>query len=341
MANRPTITDVAREAGVSVATVDRVLNRRGVVREATSIKVAEAAHKVGYHAARVFDDRLRPDLPIIRYGFALHKEKQGFYQDFGEKLTYQVENESGVRGSVNLVYSEGQSPSDFAETLLSLRGKVDVVAATAPNYPAVSEAVRLLAEDNIPTIALLSDFAQGERSGYMGLNNLRIGRTAAWMLGTAAAKGKIALFVGGSRWHGHEIRETGFRSYFRETRPGFELLDTLVNLETRQLTYEATLDLLDRNPDVTGIYVAGGGMEGAITALRESRKPEEVVLIVNELIPESRAALADYYVQMVIQTPLDELCARLVSQMTSAVRLGVEIPGQLFLEPRIWLPESV
>ncbi len=24
--------------------------------------------------------------------------------------------------------------------------------------------------------------------------------------------GKIAVFVGGYRWHGHELRETGFRS---------------------------------------------------------------------------------------------------------------------------------
>ncbi len=43
------------------------------------------------------------------------------------------------------------------------------------------------------------------------------------------------------------MREAGFRSYFREFAPQFHILDTLVNLETRQLTYEATLDLLARH----------------------------------------------------------------------------------------------
>lgn len=51
MASRSTIQDVAREAGVSTATVDRVLNAREKVREETARKVYDAARAVGYHAA--------------------------------------------------------------------------------------------------------------------------------------------------------------------------------------------------------------------------------------------------------------------------------------------------
>ncbi|TIU74187.1 MAG: LacI family DNA-binding transcriptional regulator, partial [Mesorhizobium sp.] len=39
MAKRPTITDLARTSGVSVATVDRVLNNRLPVREETARRV--------------------------------------------------------------------------------------------------------------------------------------------------------------------------------------------------------------------------------------------------------------------------------------------------------------
>ncbi len=71
------------------------------------------------------------------------------------------------------------------------------------------------------------------RQHYLGLNNLKIGRIAAHMIAaTTHRPGKIAVFVGGHRWHGHELRETGFRSYFREFAPQFRVLDTLVNLET-------------------------------------------------------------------------------------------------------------
>jgi LacI family transcriptional regulator len=120
------------------------------------------------------------------------------------------------------------------------------------------------------------------------------------------------------------------------------VLDTLVNLETRQLTYEATLDLLGRHPDLRGIYCAGGGMEGAIAALREARKPGEVALVVNELTPESRAALISRHVTMVIGTPLAKLCTDLVALAADTAQNGMtSVQGQHFLSPDLYLPESV
>ena len=46
MSSRPTLTAVAAAAGVSTATVDRVLNSRLPVREATALRVIEAAEVV-------------------------------------------------------------------------------------------------------------------------------------------------------------------------------------------------------------------------------------------------------------------------------------------------------
>ena len=83
-------------------------------------------------------------------------------------------------------------------------------------------------------------------------------------------------------------------------------------------------------------------MEGAIAALRESRGPDEVALVVNELTDDSRAALTDGYVTLVISTPLARLCADLVEMMVNAVRNGMaDMPGQHFLEPQLYLPESI
>src|SRR5262245_6674175 len=46
--SRPTVADVARAAGVSTATVDRVLNRRAGVRGATVTRVLNAAAQLDY-----------------------------------------------------------------------------------------------------------------------------------------------------------------------------------------------------------------------------------------------------------------------------------------------------
>ncbi len=343
MARRPTITDVARAAGVSVATVDRVLNGREAVREVTARQVYEAASRIGYHAAALIGQRVAADLPLLRFGVVLHKERQAFYQAFAAELQRSVRLVPGVRAEVSIAFAASQSPGDFARLMLGFRGRADAVAATAVTHHEITEAVELLKAQGIPTFALLNDFAQGVRHNYLGMNNIKVGRIAAHMIATAAHKsGKLAVFVGGYRWHGHELRETGFRSYVREMAPRFTVLDTLVNLETRQLTYEATLDLLARHPDLRGIYCAGGGMEGAIAALRESRAPGEVALVVNELTPESRLALQEGYVTLCIATPLQELCRDLFGFMVEAVRAGPSgISGQYFLQPLLYLPESV
>jgi LacI family transcriptional regulator len=343
MASRSTLQDVARAAGVSTATVDRVLNARERVREETARKVYEAARVVGYHAAGLIGQRVQADMMRLRLGLVLHKERQAFYQEFKAEAERAVAQANGMRASLHVAFATSQSPKDFTSLMEGMVGRVDAIAATAVTHPEVTEAVQRLNAKGVPCFALLNDFAQGVRQNYLGLNNLKVGRIAAHMIATAARQpGKVAVFVGGYRWHGHELRETGVRSYFREYAPQFQVLDTLINLETRQLTYEATLDLLSRHPDLRGIYCAGGGMEGAIAAVREVRAPGEVALVVNELTPESRAALVERHVTMVIATPLQRLCADLVRLATESVTDGMApVQGQHFLSPDLYLPESV
>ena len=342
MARRPRLTDIAREAGVSLATVARVLNGREAVRADTAARVAEAAGRLGFHAAHLMGMRAEPILPARRFGVLLHKAGQEFYQTFAHELEAALAMLPGARGRLVVEFASSQAPSEVARLLRGFQGRVDVLAATAVSHPEVTAAVADLKQRGLPVFALLSDFAQGVREGYVGLNNLKVGRIAGWMVATAARKpGKVAVFVGGHRWHGHELREIGFRAYLREAAPQLDVMDTLVNLETRQLTYDATLALLARQPDLRGIYVAGGGMEGAIAALREARQPGEVVLVVNELTAESRVGLAEGWVTLVDATPLPALCRDLIALMAQSAAGAAGGKGQYFLPPDLHIAESL
>lgn len=340
---RPTIADIAQEAGVGVATVDRVLNGRAKVREETARKVHEAAQRIGYHGANAIRQRIYADLPVIRIGVILQKERHAFYQAFAREFEEQVATHSGHRLHLTLKFAKSTLPGEVADLLASMAGKVEAVAATGLDHHVVTDAVGDLRARGIPTFSMLSDFAQGVRESYIGTNNLKAGRTVGWLISNIAHRpGKVAVFIGGHRFHGHELRETGFRSFFREYAPQFELLSPQANLETRQLTYEATHELMERHRDLVGIYCAGGGMEGAISAVRERAAGERPVLVVNELTPESRQGLLDRTVTVVMQTPLRELCKELVGMMVHAVEHGMaETPGQRFLTPMVLTPESL
>ena len=340
---RPTIADLAREAGVSLATVDRVLNGRMKVREETALKVHEAAHRIGYHGANAIRSRILADLHELHFGVILQKERHAFYRNFATEFEDWTRSHIRHRLRTTIRFAETTLPGELAELLASMAGKVQAVAATGVDHHEVTLAVTNLRARGIPTFSLLSDYAQGVRESYVGTNNLKVGRAVGWMMARLARRpGKVGIFIGGHRFHGHELRETGLRSAFRQYGPQFELLDPQINLETRQLTYEATLEMIGKHPDLVGIYCAGGGMEGAIAAVRESRPPGEITLVVNELTDETRQALQDGTVSIVIGTPLRQICAELLPMMIHTVENGMApTPGQRFLPFEIWTPESL
>ena len=343
MVKRPTITDLARASGVSVATVDRVLNGRLPVREGTALRVQQAAAAIGFYATGLIQQRIRQDVPEYRLGFLLQQPGQNFYQDFARELQAATLQATRFRGTPVIDFWTSQSPEEIVARLNALANKTRAVALVSPDHPMLTAAVEGLKARGIPVFSLLSDFASGVREGYVGLNNRKAGRSAAWMIAKCAQRpGKVAVFVGSHRFHGQELREIGLRSFFREHAPDYTVLETRVNLETSELTHSAMLDLLEKHPDLAGCYIAGGGMEGAITAMAEARPSSTPVMICNEITPDSRAALADNILTMVIATPLARLCRELIELMAKTIRDGAaETPGQTFVPFDVYLPENI
>ncbi len=347
MAKRPTIADLAQASGVSVATVDRVLNARHAVREDTAQRVYEAAQAIGFRATALIRRRIEAEeRPEITLGLILQRPDQAFYQQFRAEAEAAASRAAGARVRLLIDFLPAQEPAETAARLRVMGERASAIALTSIDHHRVTEAVADLKARGVPVVALLSDFAQGVRLGYIGIDNLRAGRTAAWMIARAlrpaAEPLQVALMVGGHRWHGHELREAGFRSYFREHAPWVEVLDTLVTLEAPEMSHEMTLTLLARRSRLAGIYSAGGGMEGMIRALREEGGNRQLEVVVNELTDQSRPALADGLISLVIATPLRILSEELIARMIVAARGQSDgAATELFLPMTLHLPESL
>jgi LacI family transcriptional regulator len=138
------------------------------------------------------------------------------------------------------------------------------------------------------------------------------------------------------------MREIGFRSYLREAAPDLTIIDTQVSLEDAALAHEATLDLLRRHADLVAIYVAGGGTEGVIAALREEGMAGKIAMVCNELNPITHAAVADNVATALIATPIVSLAGNLMQLMASAIgNPAQESVGQTFLPFDIYVSENI
>ena len=137
------------------------------------------------------------------------------------------------------------------------------------------------ASKSVPVVALVSDLTAASRAGYVGLDNRKVGRTAAWFLSNMLpANSTVSIFVGSHRYLCQEACEIGFRSCLRESAPDFVLIDPVATLESDHYSFEATLDLLRRHPGLAGLYVAGGGIGGVLKAVREAASTERMPTIV-------------------------------------------------------------
>jgi LacI family transcriptional regulator len=340
MGGRPTLFDLAQAAGVSVATVDRVLNARHRVRRTTAERVLSAAEAIGFHGAPLLKRQV--DAPAFTVGFLLQKPDV-FYRRLGADLEAAAARFAGAKVRAIVEYESDISPAMTAARLSRMGEKAQAVAVVSVDHPRVSEAIARLRANGPPTFALISDLTAEARAGYIGRDNRKEGRTAAWIVAKAAARpGKIGIIVGSHRYLCQETAEISFRAYLREHAPAFQLLEPLLNLDDPRLAHVATQELLARHGDLVGLYVCGGGVEGVIAAAREETDRQAPAIVCNELTPETRAGLVDGVLSAVISTPTALIAERALEAMARALEnRTLEGASQIVVPFDLFLPTNI
>jgi len=340
---RPTIADLARAANVSLSTVDRVINGRGPVRADKAEQVLKAAREIGFRAAGVIQQRLTQERPERTFGFILQRQSRPFYRLVGKALEAATRNSPDIRGRPRIEYLDDLTPASVSQCLSHMGRSTDAIAVVSADHPRVTHAIDDLAAKGIPVFALISDLTAQSRAGYIGLDNSKVGRTAAWQIANMCKQpGKVAIFVGSHRYCCQDTCEMSFRSYFREHAPEFTLLEPLTSLEDPRFAYANTLDLLKRNPDLSGLFVAGGGVEGVIQALQDENAFERIVTVALDLTSETRAALVEGVVKIVLSHPLELMAQMLVKAMNHATTNKEPANFQPVIVPfDIFTPENV
>lgn len=339
MARRSTIADLAETSGVSVSTIDRILNGRHPVRKATGDKVLAAAEAIGFYATPALRERLGIGRPVIRLGFLLQQSNRPYYQMLAAALT-EAARHVGPGVKLLVEHMDDLAPEAVAARLLDMGNRVDAIAAVSAEHPRITLAIEMLSARHIPVFGLISGLTAACGTGYVGLDNWKVGRTAGWAIaGLCKAPGRVGILLGNHRYRCQEMNETGFRSYFREHGGEFTLLEPISTFEDRRVAREVTEDLLARAPDLVGLYLSGGGITGAMEAIAASGRAGKLVVVGHEMMEPTRTGLIDGVLTMVIAHPT----ARMIDEAIDAMRGAAagQPPGQRLIGFDIFTAENI
>lgn len=339
---RVTIHDVADAAGVSLATVDRVLNGRPGVRKATIDKVKQAAATLNYKpdvfAAGLAKKRL------YRFHFLLPNGPNAFMEDLTREALSHAETMSGDRMHVHVEPIDAFDGHRVAGTLALLDSSVcDGVAVVAPAFPEVRAAIDRLQARGVPVVTLVSDHPASTRQHFVGIDNIAAGRTAARLLGRFLPRvpAKIGLIAGSLGLRDHADRYAGCRRVIEEDFPHLTLLKVREGRDDNARNAGLVRQLLKEHPDLAGLYNIGAGTRGTISALGASGRASEIVFVGHELTPHTREALeADVLDAVIAQDPGHEI--RSAIRVLKALCDGVPIiEGQERIRIDVFLKDNL
>ncbi|MEQ1956808.1 LacI family DNA-binding transcriptional regulator [Mesorhizobium sp. CN2-181] len=267
--------DIALQAGVSLATVDRVLNGREGVRQHTVRRVEQAIRELGQQRAQV---------GIVGRKFILDLVMEAPVR-FSDAVRSALETEMPAlhpavfRCRHHL--SEKRTAADTVSLLDAIRRRgSNGVLLKAPDVAEIVSAVDRLVREGIPVVALVTDLPNSRRHAYVGVDNRAAGETAAYLIGEwlGSRRADVLVTLSSSRFRGEEEREIGFRRVLRERYPSIDVVEVSEGYGIDGATGDLVHAALRRNPGIAAVYSAGGGNAAIVQAFAEMRRPCHVFI---------------------------------------------------------------
>jgi len=307
------IKDIAKLAGVSPGTVDRVIHQRGNVSAKSKLLILEVMEKMGYQpniiASTLAFNR------NIHIAVLLPNPKQDIYWKLpligAEKALKQVYH-YGIGFSEH--FFDLFSAKDFkqkAKNLLQQDPKPDAILVAPIFFEEGAEFLKNCHENHFPLITINTNTDSPFALSYIGQDSYQSGVLAARLLKFGLENGSSVLITNldnSTEYSRHlKEKERGFRDYFLKKNPGTEVLKLHIEeFENKNLIQKEVSKILDNSPNLSGIFVTNSRAYHLVEACTDFL-PAHIRLVGYDLIPPNLKLLEKEKIHFLInQNPVQQ-----------------------------------
>jgi LacI family transcriptional regulator len=340
--SKPTVNDIARVAGVSLATIDRVLNARPGVRGVTIKRVNDAIQQLGYVRDTAAANLARGR--VYNFLFILPANNNEFVASLEAQIDALSKSLAADRTTLSFVKVAAFDPQAMARIINNTDpDSVDGIAIFGPETPSVRDAIDQIKQNGVLVVALVSDLPSSARDHFVGIDNISAGRTAGQLMGrfVHGKSGKILVITGSMLARDHLERRLGFDIVMAKDFPELEVLASLEGRDDPQLLEQLLPAVFAAHPDINGVYSSAAGNAGLISFLRKSNFQHKIVVIGHELTPLTREALEQGFLDAIISQDSGHLirsAARILRARADKLPIN---PAQELIRIDVYLKENM
>jgi LacI family transcriptional regulator len=265
VAHRFLMKEIALQAGLGLATVDRVLNGREHVREHTRQRVQHAIKELEKQQFQLATSGRKLVVDVVV------EAPRRFSDEIREALELELPGLQPAVVRPRFLMQDTMTTAEVVNALQAIgrRGSHGVFLK-ARDVPEVADAVGDLQQQGIPVITIFTDIPLSARIAYAGLDNRMAGATAAFLIGQwlARRQGDVLVTMSNERFRGEEDREASFRGELQRRYPKLTLVDASGGHGLDAETEERVRRAAGTGRKIVAVYSMGGGNVAILRALK-------------------------------------------------------------------------
>ncbi len=333
---RITISDVAEAAGVGTATVERVLNERGMVSPATAERVVQTARRLEMHRALP-----NPHQPLRRVEVLLSESESLFFKRL-ERAFLQARGTVGPNLVVHRTFIPENDVSAFARRIEAAAASRHGLIVYTPDKPEIARALENVVQAAIPVVTLMTPVTTEKPLPYVGTDQYAAGRMAAYLLGRAVtSEDPVVVVAGRLSVRAHAQRLAGFRDVLAERFPDLEIATVIEGGDDIEHTRALLNDYLASHRDIAGIYntaatdrtigdvVHAAGLAGRVPYIGHELTPDTITLLREGVMTFTIDQHPELHALRAFQALAHELGAADTPPDTSPIPLSIVTPENL------------